>query len=852
MNRLLAILLLFCASARATDVQFNFQNILHSAGPVSNRVFKLVPVSSPIAEGGIIVLREPIFTNSFTGIIIVSNMSPQIYDCTIITPITPTTFRITVPDTNVTVNASTIMTATATPSLTYTTTAADSRFALASGLLSGNTLWVDGLNGSDSSGRTNDFSKKFRTIGAAKTNAIAGDTIIVLPYAYNEHNLMKSGIQIHFLPGVNVSWTVPTNTDTGYGIFDDRAPGASGVFTVTGAGEFQFRNSNPTCAGAFGAIVITSASSRVNISGKRVIVSTRTTGFINAIYVSNCQPSFFDFDELTDTFELWSDLDPDPSFQQSSANGVYWAAGDIHIHARKNRFTSGYCIWPDEPAVGATNSLWYRGDTLYTTNITAVYGRSSSSGFRTWVEALEIMGASAINLSGPGKFYITAQKIFSVPGGNYTVITSTSETWITAQKVSGGDGSPAWVYKPANSGFVVSPMHLTVQQYEDTGTGVNPGILNASTNSLFIHGGYMKANASGGDIVKHAGTGKTYLEHVLVDGSLLGASAYPVTVSSNGLVLDAATILAGASAETVHTNGLGATLIEVYADPFASKPISPTLIVSNGLFRTAGDTNAWRGTNVNGSVGDVLTKGPRGLFFATPSAGGAPTLNTNQFDSSSSVTNIRAGVLLTNVQATVTAGTTNDPLTIRDVTGAAVANFQTNGILNLKGSPAQYTLWVQGSDGTNFVNVTSSETSILGSGGRGSPTIPAGRLKQFDIITFKGGGKYWSSAATPNTTFYFKLGSTVVGQRNFTTLTSRAGAAWQADITMRVATNGVAGTGAISCEGFLTIEGSSPFGVTNVMTLLDTTPSLAFDMTGTNTTTTMQFQSQNARLEILP
>jgi hypothetical protein len=130
MNRILAILLLCCSTVQATDVRFNFQSALHLTGPVSNRVVRLTPVSSPVAEGGIIIAREPITTNSYTGTIIVSNMSPQRWTVTLNTPITPTTFTIDVPDTNTLVEASEIMTVAAAPSGTYTTTAANARFVL--------------------------------------------------------------------------------------------------------------------------------------------------------------------------------------------------------------------------------------------------------------------------------------------------------------------------------------------------------------------------------------------------------------------------------------------------------------------------------------------------------------------------------------------------------------------------------------------------------------------------------------------------------------------------------------------------------------------------------------------------
>jgi hypothetical protein len=65
----------------------------------------------------------------------------------------------------------------------------------------GNTLWVDGRNGDDSAAQPSDFTHRYKTIGAAKTNANPGDTICVLPAFYPENNLMKSNVAYHFLCG---------------------------------------------------------------------------------------------------------------------------------------------------------------------------------------------------------------------------------------------------------------------------------------------------------------------------------------------------------------------------------------------------------------------------------------------------------------------------------------------------------------------------------------------------------------------------------------------------------------------------------------------------------------------------
>lgn len=102
----------------------------------------------------------------------------------------------------------------------------------------GNLLWVDSVSGNDSLAARGRMVPPFKTLAAAKGAATSGDTIIVMPGTYNERNLLKNGVNWHFLPGAKV---VVTGTGGG-AIFDTSSSyGTGGAVTamITGYGEFS-------------------------------------------------------------------------------------------------------------------------------------------------------------------------------------------------------------------------------------------------------------------------------------------------------------------------------------------------------------------------------------------------------------------------------------------------------------------------------------------------------------------------------------------------------------------------------------------------------------------------------------
>ena len=115
--------------------------------------------------------------------------------------------------------------------ITLTPSSTTIAISTSGGALTGNSVWVDKVNGNDSTGARGSLSTPFLTCAAAKTAATAGDTVFVLPGSYTDNRLNKDGVNWHFFNGA-----VITNASGAYYIFDDSA--ATGTFNVTGQGVF--------------------------------------------------------------------------------------------------------------------------------------------------------------------------------------------------------------------------------------------------------------------------------------------------------------------------------------------------------------------------------------------------------------------------------------------------------------------------------------------------------------------------------------------------------------------------------------------------------------------------------------
>src|SRR5438477_12731017 len=105
---------------------------------------------------------------------------------------------------------------------------------LSSDIATGNLVWVDKVNGIDELACRGRMTIPFRTLTEAKKAAQSGDTIIVLPGTYDERDLIKVGVNWHFLNGAIVDYG---GSEDG-GLFD--TAGLTNVSCVmTGYGQFN-------------------------------------------------------------------------------------------------------------------------------------------------------------------------------------------------------------------------------------------------------------------------------------------------------------------------------------------------------------------------------------------------------------------------------------------------------------------------------------------------------------------------------------------------------------------------------------------------------------------------------------
>jgi hypothetical protein len=141
----------------------------------------------------------------------------------------------------------------------------------------GKTLRVDSVFGSDSTGtRQFPLDKPFLTLGAAKTAASSGDTIVVGPGTYNENDLAKSGVRWHFMSGAKIIYTGTPTVGREFIFGSENGDSLTDCY-VTGSGHFEwaaggagyvclFQNDN-IIARVFGLAAISDGSDTVSAAG---------------------------------------------------------------------------------------------------------------------------------------------------------------------------------------------------------------------------------------------------------------------------------------------------------------------------------------------------------------------------------------------------------------------------------------------------------------------------------------------------------------------------------------------------------------------------------------------------------
>ncbi len=435
--------------------------------------------------------------------------------------------------------------------------------------------------GSDASGRRNSANAPFATITAAKTNAVAGDMIIVGPGTYTEHDLLKRGVNYYFEPGSRLVWLDPVTGGNGRGFFDDRGTGAT-TNRILGSVDFYFSsgtNSDSNGLGntnAVGALVLTNPASDIvfefhvgdgdawDNENDWVKINGAAGGAAQPalIYVSRCSRCVVRGEELLSSSSQRS-FDFGGGDRGVIESGVYWELGELYLnisHYGKFGTKAGtfgtYAIWAQEPSGANVNNLWVTADLIEAS--ISVSGNSSSPGYRTWFNVKDITvtnnaGSYAMAFQSGGRHYIQASKISNQDTNTATgysiclAVYDNTEVWCNVEKMSvgkGGTGNNADVYgqwvRCLGSGQTV---HLTCQHFEDIGN-TNVGFyVSGGTGILEVNGGEMKT--SGVALLQTSGRAVLKNMTLCTTNANLAAN-YPVLISGGVLALQGCKLVAPA------------------------------------------------------------------------------------------------------------------------------------------------------------------------------------------------------------------------------------------------------------------------------------------------------------------
>jgi hypothetical protein len=428
-------------------------------------------------------------------------------------------------------------------------------------------------SGNDSTAVVGDVNLSCATFAKAKALAfpVAG-TIVVEPGTYTENNILTNGVNYYFMAGSTLSYRQLTTNDAGWGLIDDRPCGAT-TNIISGYGNFKFMTYTGRVdlklslynTNSLGVIVTTNPATVLHISGDTI----DNAWFENVIHPSgfsggdldiiNCQDVVASFRLLTDSYRFpsntflgwpfWMRTNGVIVTKKPIDSGVFWVTGNCHFDITENLNGGQYGIWgvvganPISTELTNDASLWYTGDfmnhKIYMDNL------STSNNWRSWIviKNLEwdgLNGYSTVNGAsyyGPGKHYLTAQKILAGSDGCIDVqssFTNTPQVWANIQKCS---ATNTWI--DVRGGQLIA----NIGQFEDLGS------IGVGSTLLFGGGIYVDQFGSAdisfqtmpltnnvqGSTGVYFGGNKLVLRGGTIDTRKAGAGSYPIDYHTNNV-----------------------------------------------------------------------------------------------------------------------------------------------------------------------------------------------------------------------------------------------------------------------------------------------------------------------------
>lgn len=410
-------------------------------------------------------------------------------------------------------------------------------------LRANNTLYVDATNGNDAVASAS--LCPYKTLTAAKNAATNGWTILVAPGAYNENDLLKNGVNWHFMQGAICGYEekIYHSATTGKSLFDDRFTGAvtsniegdilrfvsestslASPIVVTNPNtvlKMRFNQGDYTFYHTYSGTILPGMPTATSWRGEFASIINCNRVDINITDVGTFGTNRTLIDNNPSQVGTYGQLVSWPA----QSGGVYWDRGDTHFTCNSlNASNAFYAEWSDTGSVNTNEtSLYFTANTVQG----LLYPASTSTVSRTWFNITDLKGE--LRCYGVGRYYYSGQKIGTVGSQCVNVNNNDARLWLNVQKLS---SDTRWLNMAAGNSFI------DVLQFEETGTMTDGILLSGGTN--YIRG--LRASGTNASLVKFTG-GKAIIDGLRVDGT--GKTNPPVVVSANGLFLKDMSLISG-------------------------------------------------------------------------------------------------------------------------------------------------------------------------------------------------------------------------------------------------------------------------------------------------------------------
>lgn len=398
-------------------------------------------------------------------------------------------------------------------------------------IATGNTVWVDAVNGDDDTGQAGRMDRPFETIEEARDAASAGDVVHVRSGTFSEVGIAKNGVSYLFDPNATINYV----GSSGLGVIDD----SSGpiVAKFIGGNNIRWESSGASDAGT---INVVDEDSDIEIEA----------GKLSALWTGNSSPGH--------------------------GPGVIWGvAGKLKVRATEVVLESGDGQYDGEYVIGWTDGTLHVVAHIIRSEmpnnlggVAAVSSPATTSG-EFWVEAQQIR--TQVSMQCPGsdaRMWVRAMDITINSDGGQAVYASGGRLYVQAMRIknenTGGgirnEGGILWlnsqkVTASGETGQAVSLIDGTtdadILEIEDGG-GLGTGIYcefgtHVVKNVRFVSGADTVAGVSisGGTLI---------LENCVIDTSA-SATGNPVAISGGTLILRNTKLIPNAARNAIESGG---------------------------------------------------------------------------------------------------------------------------------------------------------------------------------------------------------------------------------------------------------------------------------------------------------